>query len=340
MLQSCNLHIGTLPPASTNELPQDSSAQLAKLHAGLLNINLEMLNSFSTFDNARFASKIAQELNLSLSPISPSKVLEAVGLWRKRGLVRLPPRIETPTKVSSQRPLEGKCCIVTGASSGIGSAIASALAENGARVCLAGRRMDRLSQLKDLLINKERHFSQLRKEGSAASFATDISTGVDESSFDADGLSSTWKSDNVVDEVRRLPVPPQTRSALAFQCDVTKLQQVQELVAFATGGETGFGAPIDIFVNNAGVMHYTFLKNLHTDQWEKEVDVNIKGVLNGVAAVLPGMLQKKTGHIVTISSDAGRKVFPGLSVYSGTKHFVEAFSKGLRLETAETGIKV
>ena len=72
----------------------------------------------------------------------------------------------------------------------------------------------------------------------------------------------------------------------------------------------------------------------------KTVDVNCKGVLNGIGAVLPGMLERKLGHIVSISSDAGRKVFPGLAVYSASKFFVEAVSQGLRLETVGSGVKV
>ena len=66
----------------------------------------------------------------------------------------------------------------------------------------------------------------------------------------------------------------------------------------------------------------------------------LQGALNCVGAVLPGMLERGRGHIITISSDAGRKVFPGLAVYSASKFFVEALSQGLRLETAGTGIKV
>lgn len=70
------------------------------------------------------------------------------------------------------------------------------------------------------------------------------------------------------------------------------------------------------------------------------VDVNCKGLLHGIGAVLPIMLEQGSGHIVNTSSDAGRKVFPGLSVYSGSKFFVEAVSQGLRLETASTGLRV
>ncbi len=82
------------------------------------------------------------------------------------------------------------------------------------------------------------------------------------------------------------------------------------------------------------------MENLHEDDWERTVDVLCNGMLNCVGAVLKGMLTRGRGHIITISSDAGRKVFPGLAVYSGSKFFVEALSQGLRLETAGTGLKV
>jgi NADP-dependent 3-hydroxy acid dehydrogenase YdfG len=87
-------------------------------------------------------------------------------------------------------------------------------------------------------------------------------------------------------------------------------------------------------------MYYTLMKNSYEDDWEQTVDVVCKGMLNCVGAVLGGMIDRRRGHIVTISSDAGRKVFPGLAVYSASKFFVEALSQGLRLETAGTGIKV
>jgi NADP-dependent 3-hydroxy acid dehydrogenase YdfG len=87
-------------------------------------------------------------------------------------------------------------------------------------------------------------------------------------------------------------------------------------------------------------MYYTLMKNVREDEWDRTVEVNCKGALNCVAAVLPGMLERGRGHIVTVSSDAGRVVYPGLAVYSASKFFVEALSKGLRLETAGTGVKV
>jgi NADP-dependent 3-hydroxy acid dehydrogenase YdfG len=97
---------------------------------------------------------------------------------------------------------------------------------------------------------------------------------------------------------------------------------------------------VDALVNCAGVMYFTLMKNVRAEEWERTVEVNCKGALNCVGAVLPGMLARGRGHIVTISSDAGRVVFPGLAVYSASKSFVEALSKGLRLETADTGLKV
>ena len=110
---------------------------------------------------------------------------------------------------------------------------------------------------------------------------------------------------------------------------------VRDAATFA-GGDA---APV-LLVNNAGVMHYTLMRNGHEDEWEQAVDVNCKGVLNGIGAVLPGMLARGKGHVLSVSSDAGRKAFAGLAVYSGTKFFVEAVSQGLRAETAGTGVKV
>ncbi|BBL79196.1 oxidoreductase [Rubrobacter xylanophilus] len=124
--------------------------------------------------------------------------------------------------------------------------------------------------------------------------------------------------------------------SVAVPTDVTDREQVERLVRRA---EDELG-PVDALVNCAGVMYYTLMRNLRTEEWERTVEVNCKGVLNCVGAVLGGMVERGRGHIVTISSDAGRKVFPGLAVYSASKFFVEGLSQGLRLETAGTGIKV
>lgn len=89
---------------------------------------------------------------------------------------------------------------------------------------------------------------------------------------------------------------------------------------------------VDILVNNAGLMPLSFIKNLKVDEWDQMIDVNIKGVLYCTAAVISHMKEKKSGHIVNISSVAGRIVFPSGSVYCATKHAVTALSEGLRQE--------
>jgi NADP-dependent 3-hydroxy acid dehydrogenase YdfG len=125
------------------------------------------------------------------------------------------------------------------------------------------------------------------------------------------------------------------QESIAVPTDVTDGEQVRALVRRAE--ELG---PVQMLVNCAGVMYYTMMKNVREEEWERTVEVNCKGALNCVGAVLPGMLERGSGHIVTISSDAGRKVFPGLAVYSASKFFVEALSQGLRLETVGTGLRV
>jgi NADP-dependent 3-hydroxy acid dehydrogenase YdfG len=89
---------------------------------------------------------------------------------------------------------------------------------------------------------------------------------------------------------------------------------------------------VDILVNNAGLMPLSFFKNLKVSEWDQMVDVNIKGVLYCTGAVIPHLVAKKSGHIVNLSSVAGRIVFPAGSVYCATKHAVAAFSEGLRQE--------
>jgi NADP-dependent 3-hydroxy acid dehydrogenase YdfG len=89
---------------------------------------------------------------------------------------------------------------------------------------------------------------------------------------------------------------------------------------------------IDILVNNAGLMPLSDIDQFKVDEWHRMVDVNVKGLLNTTAAVLPQMINQHSGHIFNMSSIAGRKVFKGLSVYCATKHAVAAFSDGLRME--------
>lgn len=111
--------------------------------------------------------------------------------------------------------------------------------------------------------------------------------------------------------------------------DVTDRSQVKELVQ-AT--KEAYGR-VDVLVNNAGLMPLSPLAATKVDEWEKMIDVNIKGVLCGVAAVMPIMLQQESGHIVNLSSVAGHKVFAGGAVYCATKFAVKAISEGIRLES-------
>jgi NADP-dependent 3-hydroxy acid dehydrogenase YdfG len=98
---------------------------------------------------------------------------------------------------------------------------------------------------------------------------------------------------------------------------------------------------IDILVNNAGLMPLSLFKNLKVDEWDRMIDVNIKGVLYCTASVILHMKEKKSGHIVNISSVAGRIVFPTGTVYCATKHAIAAFSEGLRQEfSARSNIRI
>ncbi|WP_426295669.1 SDR family oxidoreductase [Dyadobacter endophyticus] len=118
--------------------------------------------------------------------------------------------------------------------------------------------------------------------------------------------------------------------AFAIQMDVTDPESVkhgvEELVA-------AFGT-IDILVNNAGLMPLSDIESLKVNEWNQMIDVNIKGVLNSTAAVLPYLKEQNSGHIINMSSIAGRKVFKGLSIYCATKFAIAAFSDGLRMELA------
>jgi NADP-dependent 3-hydroxy acid dehydrogenase YdfG len=125
--------------------------------------------------------------------------------------------------------------------------------------------------------------------------------------------------------------------ALVIEMDVTD----QEAVAAGVKTLADTYGRIDIAFNNAGLMPASDIERLKTDEWHRMVDVNIKGVLNTTAAVLPYMQQQKSGHIINTSSIAGRKVFAGLGVYCATKHAVAAFSDALRMEVGpKHGIRV
>ncbi|MGE0387735.1 MAG: SDR family oxidoreductase [Gammaproteobacteria bacterium] len=166
----------------------------------------------------------------------------------------------------------GRSIIVTGASSGIGEAIARRFAAEGARLTLAARRVDRLQSL-------------------AASLGTEVA-------------------------VRRT--------------DVADAGDMQALAALAL---ERFGA-IDVLVNNAGIMLLSPIGAGRVDDWNRMIDVNIKGVLYGIHAVLPHMIARGQGDIVNISSVAGLSASAATSVYSATKSAVKFIGDGLRQETA------
>jgi NADP-dependent 3-hydroxy acid dehydrogenase YdfG len=174
--------------------------------------------------------------------------------------------------------IEKKVVVITGASSGLGEAAARLLAENGAKLVLGARRIDRLQAL-----------------------AAELGLG----------------------------------EQAVLKTDVTDRAQVQRLVdhAVATHGR------IDVLINNAGLMPSSMLENLHVDEWDRMIDVNLKGVLYGIAAALPHMKTQKSGHIINVASVAGHKVGPGSVVYAATKHGVRVISEGLRQEVKPYNIR-
>jgi len=172
-----------------------------------------------------------------------------------------------------------KVVVVTGASSGIGEAIARDLAAHGARVMLGARRTDRLDA---------------------------IVAGIE-------AAGGTARSRRV---------------------DVTERTDVRALVE-AARAEWG---RVDVIVNNAGIMPLSAMAALKVDEWDRMVDVNIKGVLHGIAAVLPEMTARGSGHVINVASIGALSVFPSAAVYCATKFAVRAISDGLRQE--QTALRV
>jgi len=120
-----------------------------------------------------------------------------------------------------------------------------------------------------------------------------------------------------------------------MQTDVTDVGQVRRLVdhAVKTHGR------VDVIINNAGLMPHSPLERGKVEDWDRMIDVNIKGVLYGIAAALPHMKTQKSGHIINVSSVAGHKVGPGGAVYAATKHAVRIISEGLRQEVKPYNIR-
>jgi len=173
--------------------------------------------------------------------------------------------------------MTGKIIAITGASSGIGEAIARLSSERGARVVLGARRTDRL-----------------------------------------DVLAS------------QLPGP-----AIVCRTDVTDRADLEQLVARAVGE---FGR-LDVLISNAGISKIGPMAGLDVDGWSAMIDVNVRGVLHGIAAALPVFREQGSGHFVTTVSTAGLKIVPGQSVYAGTKNAVRTLLEGLRQESTDGSIR-
>ncbi|MFE3168198.1 SDR family oxidoreductase [Streptomyces sp. NPDC059224] len=120
------------------------------------------------------------------------------------------------------------------------------------------------------------------------------------------------------------------------ELDVTRLDSVR---AFAAAGVEEYGG-IDVLINNAGVMPLSPVEDLRIAEWEQMIDVNLRGVLHGIAAVLPQMRRQAGGHIVNVSSVSGHRVDPTAAVYSATKFAVAAVSEGLRQESRDIRVTV
>jgi NADP-dependent 3-hydroxy acid dehydrogenase YdfG len=124
--------------------------------------------------------------------------------------------------------------------------------------------------------------------------------------------------------------------AIGFAVDVTKRAEVDALIK---GAVDSFGR-MDVIVNDAGVMPLAPIQALKVEEWDRQIDVNIKGVLYGVAAALPQMQKQKSGHIINLASVFGIKVFaPGGTVYCATKSAVRALTEGLRIELHSQNIR-
>ncbi|MFG1292545.1 SDR family oxidoreductase [Xanthobacter versatilis] len=138
-----------------------------------------------------------------------------------------------------------------------------------------------------------------------------------------------------LDRLQALATELDLGAAAAVETDVTDPAQVKHLVDAAVAAH----GRIDVLLNNAGLMPQSLLERGRVDEWDRMIDVNIKGVLYGIAAALPHMKAQKGGHIINVSSVAGHKVRPGSSVYAATKAAVRMLSEGLRQEVKPYNIR-
>jgi NADP-dependent 3-hydroxy acid dehydrogenase YdfG len=138
-----------------------------------------------------------------------------------------------------------------------------------------------------------------------------------------------------VDRLQALATELSLGEDAVLRTDVTKVDEVRALVDRAVEKH----GRVDVILNNAGLMPSSMLDRLLIEDWDRMIDVNLKGVLYGIAAVLPYMKEQKGGHIINVASVAGHKVGPGGAVYAATKHGVRVISEGLRQEVKPYNIR-
>lgn len=138
-----------------------------------------------------------------------------------------------------------------------------------------------------------------------------------------------------LDRLNELKAEFPDEDIITQKVDVTNFDEVQALIDTA---KKEFGR-VDVLYNNAGVMPVNALENRARDEWQRILDVNVMGVLNGIAAVLPTMIEQKSGHIIATDSVAGHVVVPNLAVYNGSKFAVRAIMEGLRQEQHNNNIR-
>ncbi|EFE95886.1 SDR family oxidoreductase [Serratia odorifera] len=141
------------------------------------------------------------------------------------------------------------------------------------------------------------------------------------------------RSDRI--DVLAKEINAQGGTAIAVATDVTREDDVKKLVDTAVN-QLG---RIDVLINNAGVMPLSPLDQVKVNEWNQMIDVNLRGVLHGIAAALPYMKAQKSGHIINTASVAGHLVFPASAVYSATKYAVRALTEGLRKETCAYNVR-
>ncbi|MGD1848208.1 MAG: SDR family oxidoreductase [Salibacteraceae bacterium] len=179
--------------------------------------------------------------------------------------------------------MKSKTVLITGATAGIGEACAQEFAQNGHRLILTGRRVDRLAQLSTDLQEK---------------FQVDV---------------------------------------LALEFDVRD----REMTSKVLGNLPAAYQHIDVLVNNAGLAAgISTVENGDPEDWDRMIDTNVKGLLNVSRMIIPGMKDRRSGHIINLGSIAGKQTYPNGNVYCATKHAVEALTAGMRIDLLPFKIRV